>query len=145
MKYFGGVDPGKKGAIVIIDEDRIVVDHDDMPDTDTTLFLLLQDLKRAWNPTTFIERVWGNPGWGGRQCFEFGRQKGRAEMGLEAAGFRFASVPPTVWQKFFELFKTPEERRKGGQVKWKKRLCRFAEDLFDCSIPLQQAEVFHFE
>ena len=64
-------------------------------------------------------------------------------MGLEAAGFLFYSVPPTTWQRFFDLRKTDKERTKtGGQVMWKKRLQSLAEELFGITIPLSQADAF---
>ena len=45
MKYFCGVDPGKRGAIVLINEKRVVVEARDMPTTDAQLFLFLEASK----------------------------------------------------------------------------------------------------
>lgn len=142
MKFFGGVDPGKKGAIVTINENRMLMDAFDMPDTDSALFDALDAICRSWDPFFFIERVWGNPIWGGRHNFEFGRQKGRAEMGLTASQIRWHSVPPTTWQRFFDLYKTTTERGKGGQKKWKERLRKFACKIFGMDVPIDQADAF---
>lgn len=144
MVHFYGGDPGKTGAIVGLEEDASVLFGMDMPTDDEALADVWHAIARS-NSDIFIvvEKVWSNPKWGKRHCFEFGRQKGRLEMAITAAGLSFFRIQPTTWQRHFDMFKTPEER-KGyqGQRLWKKRLQAKAIELFDGRVTLSRADAY---
>ena len=139
-----GVDPGKTGAIVLLWTDARIIDAWDMPQDDDELSDLWHTLAKSYPSVEIVvEKVWSNPKWGRRHCFEFGRQKGRIEMAITAAGFSFRRVTPTTWQRFFEMQKTPFERSGGkGQRDWKKRLHALAKQKFNGRVTLSQADAW---
>lgn len=139
-----GVDPGKRGAIVLLNWDGSINYRTDMYADDDELTHFWQLLAKS-HPSIYVvvEKVWSNPKWGRRHCFEFGRQKGRIECAITAAGLDFKRITPTTWQKHFGMQKTPFERSGSkGQTAWKKRLQRKAIEIFDGSVTLSQADAF---
>ncbi len=139
-----GVDPGKTGAIVGLDLDAGNPFSCDMPVDDEELADLWHTIAK-FNPSIEItlEKVWSNPIWGRRHCFEFGRQKGRIEMAITAAGLSFRRIPPTTWQRYFGMQKTPYERSGyKGQREWKNRLKALAVSKFNGSVTLPQADAW---
>ncbi len=140
-----GADPGKAGAIVGLHLDASVIFGVDMPQDDTDLADLWHSIAKSYtNVHVVVEKVWSNPIWGKRHCFEFGRQKGRIEMAIASAGLDFWRITPTTWQKHFELSKTPYERAEKykGQRVWKKRLHQLAISKFDGRVTLSQADAY---
>jgi len=139
-----GVDPGKLGAIVSVKRDGAAIFGIDMPVDDTELAGLWQSAARK-NPVVaiIVEKVWSNPLWGKRHCFEFGRQRGRIEMAITAAGLSFKLVSPITWQRYFGMQKTPFEKSGyKGQREWKKRLWMLAKTKFNGSVTLSQADAY---
>lgn len=139
-----GCDPGKTGAIVGLRLNAEVVFNIDMPTDDIELADFWQFVAKS-NPNVSIvvEKVWSNPKWGKRHCFEFGRQKGRLEMAIVAAGFDFRRIPPTTWQRYFGMQKTPFERSGyKGQKEWKNRLKALAISKFNGRVSLAQADAW---
>ena len=139
-----GNDPGKKGAIVGIYLDATVLFGVDMPQDDS-------ELADFWHTVAFthshveivVEKVWSNPKWGKRHCFEFGRQKGRIEMAITAAGLDFRRITPTGWQRYFGMQKTPfEQSGYKGQKEWKTRLWTLAKTKFNGRVTLSQADAY---
>lgn len=139
-----GVDPGKTGAFVLLWPDAGVIGAWDMPQDDEQLSAVWQSFAVDYpNMEITVEKVWSNPRWGKRHCFEFGRQKGRIEMAITSAGFTFRRIPPTVWQRYFGMQKTPFERSGGkGQREWKNRLKLLAVDKFNGRVSLAQADAW---
>ncbi len=139
-----GCDPGKTGAIVGLGLDATVVLGVDMPTDDAELADLWHTLAVDHSSVQIVvEKVWSNPKWGKRHCFEFGRQKGRLEMAITAAGFEFRRIPPTVWQRYFGMQKTPFERSGyKGQKEWKNRLKALAVEKFNGRVSLAQADAW---
>jgi hypothetical protein len=139
-----GVDPGKLGAIVGLDLDSGNACGIDMPVDEAELAALWQSIAHDY-PTVeiVVEKVWSNPKWGRRHCFEFGRQKGRIEMAITSAGLPFRRITPVGWQGFFDMHKTPYERSGGkGQREWKKRLQQLAKLKFNGRVSLSQADAW---
>ncbi len=139
-----GSDPGKTGANVCLTYDGTVVFGDDMPTDDEELADLWRSVAKSY-PSVYItvEKVWSNPKWGKRHCFEFGRQKGRLEMAITAAGLTFRRIQPTVWQRYFGMQKTPfEQSGCKGQKEWKNRLKALAVKKFNGSVSLSQADAW---
>ncbi len=141
--YFGS-DPGKTGANVCLTHDGTVVFGHDMPTDDEELADLWYSIAKSYSSVYIVvEKVWSNPKWGKRHCFEFGRQKGRLEMSITAAGLSFFRIQPTTWQKHFGMAKTPEERSGyKGQRLWKKRLQAKAIEIFDGRVTLSRADAY---
>jgi len=144
MADFYGADPGKTGAIVSLSEDARVLFGVDMPTDDEELADLWHTVaKSTADIYVVVEKVWSNPVWGKRHCFEFGRQKGRIEMAIVAAGLSFFRIQPTTWQGHFGMHKTPEERQGyQGQRLWKKRLQAKAIEIFDGRVTLSRADAY---
>jgi len=139
-----GVDIGKKGAIVSVDLEGTCLYGTDMYADDDELTHYWQLIAKS-HPSVqiVVEKVWSNPKWGRRHCFEFGRQKGRAECAITAAGLSFHRVTPTGWQGHFDMHKTPFERSGSkGQTAWKKRLQQLAIKIFDGRVTLSQADAY---
>ena len=144
-RRFMGVDPGKAGAIVLLEESGDVLFGVDLPQEDDALSLLWDEIfSSAARVYVVVEKVWSNPVWGKRHCFEFGRQKGRIEQAITSAGFTYYRIQPTTWQRYFEMAKTPAERNGGskGQREWKKRLQRKAIQIFDGRVTLSRADAY---
>ena len=139
-----GADPGKTGAIVGLTLEATVVVAIDMPSNDEDLAKFWYSIAEAHSDVqVVVEKVWSNPKWGKRHCFEFGRQKGRLEMAITAAGFTFRRIPPTVWQRYFGMQKTPFERSGyKGQKEWKNRLKALAVEKFNGRVSLAQADAW---
>jgi len=131
-----GVDPGKKGAIVGLRLNGERICAEDMPVDDDELADVWHTIAKCFSSVQIVvEKVWSNPKWGKRHCFEFGRQKGRIEMAITAAGFSFRRIPPTTWQRYFGMQKTPFERSGyKGQKEWKNRLRQLAVSKFNGQI-----------
>lgn len=139
-----GVDPGKAGAIVGLLLSGKVLHGIDMPVDELELVVFWQTVAVCHSDVEIVvEKVWSNPQWGKRHCFEFGRQRGRIETAITAAGFEFRRIPPTTWQKFFGMQKTPFERTGyKGQREWKKRLQALAIEKFDGRVTLSRADAY---
>lgn len=139
-----GVDPGKKGAIVGLDLDARLVCNIDMPVDDEELADVWHAVaKRYPSVQIVVEKVWSNPKWGRRHCFEFGRQRGRIEQAITSAGLKYRRITPTGWQGHFGLKKTPFERQGyKGQKEWKNRLWAEAKERFNGRVTLSQADAF---
>ena len=139
-----GVDPGKTGAIVGLDLDGGNAFSIDMPVDEEELAKLWHTIARGFPVVEIVvEKVWSNPKWGKRHCFEFGRQKGRIEMAITAAGLSFRRIPPTTWQRYFGMQKTPFEKvGYKGQKEWKNRLKMLAVEKFNGRVSLSQADAW---
>lgn len=96
---FVGIDPGKSGAIAVIDEDGKVVTVDALKD-DTDRDVL--DVLREFAPhveLACLEEVHAMPVNGSVGGFKLGSSYGALRMALVAAGVKFDRVPPQTWQK----------------------------------------------
>ena len=114
---FIGVDPGKSGAIVVLDEMDPGVPE--IFKTDYPLDLYIErfyDCVCA-NGVAVLEKVHAMPGQGVTSMFTFGRNFGQLEMFLEGLSLNggWHHVTPQQWQKFFDLFK------KEGETKTQKK------------------------
>ena len=123
-KQHMGIDPGKGGSIVII-EDRLVVEMYKMPEDSSELLEIFEKHKDV--DFAVLERVHGMPGMGGVSMFTFGKNYGHIEMALMAIKIPFETVTPQKWMKEFQMTK-----KKFGESKtqWKNRLKSLAVKLF---------------
>lgn len=125
IKEYMGIDPGKGGAITVVNEDREVVALYKMPEDSSELLEIFEN----HSSVTFavLERVHGMPGMGGVSMFTFGKNYGHIEMALLAKKIPFETVTPQKWMKEFQMTK-----KKFGETKtqWKNRLKARAVQLF---------------
>jgi crossover junction endodeoxyribonuclease RuvC len=97
------VDPGKSGAIALIDSSAALIDVYDMPTVGKLVSArLIVDLE-DWEDTTFgdviIEDVHAMPGQGVTSMFSFGRSLGVVEGVFGMAGKPIHYVTPQRWKK----------------------------------------------
>lgn len=112
-KFIIGIDPGKSGGIVMLDEDGEVVSCVKMPETPRDLYEHLVGLvshaascgSQMSEPMVYvyIEKVGGIPGQGASSAFSFGRGCGHLEMALLALKLRTNYVTPQKWQKMYQV------------------------------------------
>lgn len=106
-KWIIAIDPGKNGAIAVLDGEGGVVDVMKMPDTAQELLEVLKECRHHedneyWHQSVcYLEKVGGMPGQGGSAMFSFGRGYGHVEMALLALEIPTNEVSPQKWQKHF--------------------------------------------
>ena len=102
-----GCDPGKSGAIAVVSQDGLHIDHVKLTETETDVWRFLYDhsLGRAW-----LERVASRPGQGVSSVFKFGTSYGFLRGILTATQVRWEEVTPPVWQRVMKC-------RSGGDKK----------------------------
>jgi crossover junction endodeoxyribonuclease RuvC len=103
MRSFIGIDPGKKGAIAIIDvyssNERAILTTIKMPDTVHDLVFEIGELSPGEDTTVILEKVHSMPGNSARSMFTFGKWYGYVEAALAQAGFSYKEVAPNTWMK----------------------------------------------
>jgi hypothetical protein len=99
VRIYLGIDPGKTGAIAVLNEDGALVCTHAMPNTVADLVHLLRPYGDE-EARAVLERVqvWAGNQMGKGSCFEFGRGYGRLEAALAAAFIPFDLVQPAKWQ-----------------------------------------------
>lgn len=106
---FIGIDPGKTGAIAVINEFAEIIDVKKMPATpgDILRFLVEQEeaaIKASVTPSDTIraalEYVRASPLMGVVSVSTFMRNYGHLEMALTAAGIPYYDVHPARWQRY---------------------------------------------
>jgi hypothetical protein len=102
MIFYGGVDPGKTGALGIInDEGKFieVVDWSEPPE-------LWSNLTRLpyWGNTRMVilEKVSARPGQGVSSSFKFGTNYGQWQMALSALHVPYSLITPQRWRKILD-------------------------------------------
>ena len=106
-----GIDPGKTGAMAILDGEGIIVEI--LEYSKFTLNEFAEALKVIDDPHCFtmIEEVKAMPGNGGTSMFNFGKSYGEM-IGIMCGAFQpFELVLPTKWQKEFGLIR---KKTRGG-------------------------------
>lgn len=118
-----GIDPGKAGAIAVLDGDKLV-EVVKMPPTPMDV---LTFLKSHSDGIAYLEELGGMPHMGGTSMFKLGRGYGHLEMALLAAGIRTIKVRPQKWEKDYSL---GTKGKAGGYTAWKRVLKAKAQELF---------------
>lgn len=127
MRRYVGIDPGKNGAIVVIDDyDRsdypIGVKMYPMPETPTAAIELFEDMKDMENDKYMIEKVQGyigGKGEPGSAMFKFGFNYGMLMTAMAAMDIEPEEVQPQIWQRGVGV----SPRKKGeAKAKFKNRL-----------------------
>lgn len=95
-EHFVGVDPGKSGAIVVLDHEGTIVAACTMPDHVGGLIAVARLYQKAhWT----IEKVGPVFMSSAKSAFTFGYGAGQIEGVLSALDIKFGMVPPKNWQK----------------------------------------------
>jgi crossover junction endodeoxyribonuclease RuvC len=102
MNYFGGVDPGKTGALGIINEEGSfieVIDWSEPPELWSNLIKL-----PYWKDTKLVvlEKVHSMPRQGVSSSFKFGTNFGQWQMALAALGVPHVLITPQRWRKVLD-------------------------------------------
>jgi crossover junction endodeoxyribonuclease RuvC len=94
---FLGVDPGKSGAMAVIDADSIPKGHIKLDETDADISTWL----RSWRSLIrfgSLEKVGSMPGQGVSSTFKFGRSFGFVQGLMVAWAVPFELITPSKWQ-----------------------------------------------
>lgn len=96
--YYLGIDPGKSGALALVDCDGFAAGHYPLSATERDVW----DWIVARAPTinaAVLERVHAFPGQGRTSIFTFGASYGFCRALLVAAELRFELASPAKWQR----------------------------------------------
>lgn len=96
MTYLG-IDPGQSGGIAWITGIRAAAEK--MPESETDILELLNDIAREGPCYAVLERVNAFPGQGVTSSFNFGMGFGGLKMALSACKIPYVLVPPATWQR----------------------------------------------
>jgi len=115
MNNFIGIDPGKKGAIAVLHQDRRTVIWLDMPVTPAgeidvkSIYEFLQPFAPE-NYICMLERAQSMPKQGVVGVFTYGVGYGKVKACLELLGIKYNEIHPKNWKKEFKLLgKTKED------------------------------------
>lgn len=148
--YSIGIDPGVHGGICILSPDRRIVELTPMPESELGIWMWLNPfvtrlkLHSEGRDTKFkamIEKVGGyiprnrsgkdnkDSGDRGSHMFVFGRNYGACVMALMALDVPCLTIPPRVWQKYYNI---SPRNREGGETdsQFKNRLKDKAKELY---------------
>lgn len=118
-----GVDPGKSGALVLLDT-PIMVDYLDMPFHDKlvdgqTIFDMLTFWRNIYGvKEACVEQVSSRPQQGVVSTFNFGVSYGIVLGALQAASFEITFVRPQVWKKALNLSSDKDDSRNLALSMW---------------------------
>ena len=102
MKVYLGIDPGKSGALAIVDSDGGLVEATDYPGDVCAAASIVRDWRTVHGASierAAIELVHSMPGQGVKSMFSFGENYGAWQGILAALFIPFILVKPQQWQK----------------------------------------------
>jgi crossover junction endodeoxyribonuclease RuvC len=125
-----GVDPGKSGAIAVLDGHGELVALYDMPVVSNQVcggFIcnILVDEIDDGPMVAVVEQVHSMPKQGVASSFDFGKSYGIVLGVLAATGIRVMHVPPTRWKKGMRLSADKEQARRRAIERWPREIERF--------------------
>lgn len=108
MKYYVGIDPGSKGAVVVLDEDCNIIYLSDLDKNLETYYNIYYDTICNYDSDTqavAVEDVCGRPGQSCAANTTFMKLAGYAEFlgWMMQYGARYEKVKPQVWKKYYGL------------------------------------------
>lgn len=127
MSLIIGIDPGKTGALALLDSYGVLLEVDDMPFVGKQVSAsMLSDIITEYTgdptvmepPIAVIENVSASPQMGVSSSFNFGRSKGLAEMGVAMAGCRLVYVTPAKWKREMKLTADKGASRQMARERW---------------------------
>ena len=111
---FIGVDPGKNGAIAVLENQYTDIDawiNAEIFKTDRPLWLGENFVAAVSTGFALIEKVHAMPNQGVTSMFNFGRNFGQLEMLIDWQCENYDYVTPQTWQKHFKLLKEKGETK----------------------------------
>lgn len=97
--YFIGIDPGKSGALAVIDDEGYVWNTKTFNESDYAI--VLNELASAPNVRVVLEHVGAMPGQGSVSMFNFGANFGFIKGLLAANNLPYELVRPQKWKRMF--------------------------------------------
>lgn len=98
--FYGGIDPGAKGSICVIDENNKIMYLNTM--SEKNLIMCFSVFKEK-DIIVCVEKVGAMPGQGVTSMFNFGKSAGFIEGVLSAYFIPYQLVSPKTWKKEFSL------------------------------------------
>lgn len=98
-----GIDPGKTGAIAVMDDDGILCLEQFNVDKYVDVLSYVVQSTSAKDIKVCLEKVGAMPGQGVVSMFNFGHNLGVIEGILSALRIPYQMVPPQTWKKEFSL------------------------------------------
>ena len=120
MKYFIGVDPGKSGAIVTIDEKGKIIEITEYTEDPEEMLAHFWWNKGHIHPFARVEKVHAMPMQGVVSMFTFGQAYGRMLGILDALQVPYELINPRKWQASLNI--PPKNKQTENQPQFKKRL-----------------------
>lgn len=134
--YYMGVDPGKNGAIIVLNPKGEVIFNLKTPETIQDFINALLQYKET-NIYCYIEYVHSQPINGAKANFSFGKTIGILESVLTISKIPFEQVTPQCWMKSYGMKREKTESKND----WKKRLKEKSQQLFpDVRVTLDNAD-----
>lgn len=143
-----GLDPGVKGGIIVLEDDKLVLQLSMSKCGRYDIRNHLEQLIRTYTDSRIracIEKVGGFIGDGEKNVaaahttFVLGRNYGNLEMALVCARISFTEVLPKIWQSKYGMWRAKGEKKS----KWKGRLATKAHELFpDVEFNKELADAF---
>lgn len=125
-----GVDPGKTGAIALVDSYGVLLAVHDMPLAGGIVSATLVAQLESWIGSEFgvavIEDVHSMPKQGVASSFGFGRSKGVVEGVFAGAGRPLIYVAPSKWKKDLQLSSDKDGARRRAIELWPAKAQLFA-------------------
>ena len=122
-KVYIGVDPGAKGAIAIIQGDKVIID--DMPSIEAAIEIIRKS-HPAFNCRAAIEQVHPLPGQSCIASFTYGENFLLAKLIGMCYNSSPVMVSPMRWKKYYGLKKEPNETK----TEYKRKSVEKAKELF---------------
>lgn len=97
--YFIGIDPGKSGALAVIDDEGYVWNTKTFNESDYSL--VLNEVASAPSVRVVLEHVGAMPGQGSVSMFNFGANFGFIKGLLAANNLPYELVRPQKWKRMF--------------------------------------------
>lgn len=99
MKSYIGIDPGKSGALAVLQDNRFV---QVIPFSAAAYVAVLRAYQKQ-DVVCCVEKVGARPGQGVTSMFNFGHNAGFIEGVLQSFSIPYQLVPPQTWKKEFSL------------------------------------------
>lgn len=97
--YFIGIDPGKSGALAVINDDGCVLHTSTFSEDDYAS--ILRNMSTSGNVKVVLEHVGAMPGQGSVSMFNFGANFGFIKGLLAANNLPYELVRPQKWKRMF--------------------------------------------
>lgn len=107
-----GIDPGKNGAICIMDKDEKIIELMDLSDEPELIIYPLLIKYKASIKRVALEKVGAQAKDGRVSIFSFGVNVGRIKSACRLVGVDVFEVTPRLWQSWCNVYGTGDETKK---------------------------------